>query len=289
MRKVLKWSGIVLGTILVFVVVAGVAAFFVGSSKVGAVYDVQTASLTIRSDSATLARGAHLAAIHGCTDCHGADLSGSIMVDAPPFRLTASNLTKGAGGIGSTYTAEDFDRAIRHGVRKNGTALYIMPSAAFHNLSDEDAAAIIAHVQAAPPVDNVLPPTEVRAPGRLLVAAAALDPAFEVRTGRARTAAPAVAATAEYGEYLASVTCQYCHGSDLRGAQPPMPESLYAPDLAAAGQWTLDQFKHALRTGERPDGKPAMQQEFMPYKLTAHMTDVELEALHKYLATLLDA
>ena len=260
-----------------------------GGTRIGTTDQVQTAVLDVRTDSVTLARGEHLVAINGCTDCHGENLGGAVMVDEPPFRVTASNLTSGAGGIGSEYTAADFDRAIRHGVRKDGRSLLIMPSAAFHGLSNEDAAAIIAYLQQVPPVDNELPATEIRTPGRILVAAAMIDPAFEVRTEPARSApAPPAGPTAEYGEYLASITCQYCHGADLRGGQPPMPDAPPAPDLAASGQWNLDDFKHALRTGERPGGKAAMNPEFMPYVITSHMTDAELEALHGYLATLLE-
>lgn len=290
MRRFFKWAGVALGAVVLLLLVLVAAGYFVGSSKLSATYAVQTAALTVEPDSATLARGVHLVNINGCRDCHGEDLSGKVMVDEPPFRISASNLTSGAGGIGDEYTAEDFDRAIRHGIKKSGLPVFIMPSAAFHGLSNEDAAAIIAYVQQIPPVDNMLPTTEVRVPGRLLVAAAQIDPTFEVRTEPARsTPAPEAGPTAEYGEYLASITCQYCHGSDLRGGVPPMPDAPPAPDLAAAGQWTLEEFKHALRTGERPSGKAAMDPEFMPIGLTNKMTDADLEALHSHLAELLNS
>lgn len=289
MRRFLRWTGLVLAAVIVLIIVAAAAAYYIGGTRLATVYSVQTASLVVNADSTTLARGKHLVDINGCADCHASDLSGKVIVDEPPFRIVAPNLTAGEGGIGSDYGTGDFDRAIRHGVKKDGRSLLIMPSAAFHNLSDDDAAAIIAYLQQVPPVDNTIPATEVRVPGRFLVAAALFDPAFEVRTAAARsTPAPEMGPTAAYGEYLASVTCQYCHGSDLRGAIPPMPGSPPAPDLAASGQWSLDAFKHALRTGERPAGKAPMDPEFMPYQITSHMTDVELEALHAHLASLLE-
>lgn len=277
MTRALRWLGMGLAGLVVLVLLLAASAYAVGSSRLGRSYEVQTASLAIPTDSAALARGAHLARINGCVDCHGADLSGTVFVDAPPFRVVASNLTSGRGGVGSRYSAADFDRAIRHGLRPDGTALFIMPSAAFHGLSDDDAAHLIAYVQSVPPVDNELPPTEFRTLGRIL-SAFAIDPALEVRTAPARASAPAVAPSAEYGAYLASVTCAHCHGQDLRGAQPPMADSPPAPDLAGAGRWSFDVFARTLRTGITPDDRQ-LDPEFMPWSITANMTDDELRAL----------
>ncbi|MDX1531079.1 MAG: hypothetical protein R3362_06100, partial [Rhodothermales bacterium] len=84
-----------------------------------------------------------------------------------------------------------------------------------------------------------------------------------------------------------SITCAYCHGADLRGAQPPIPESPPAPDLATAGGWPLDLFVDVVRTGQMPGGRE-LDPEFMPIALTAAMTDDELTAIHTHLATLAD-
>src|SRR5690606_21794416 len=176
-----------------------------------------------------------------------------VFADAPPFRMVASNLTRGRGGVGAIYDAVDFDRAIRHGVRPDGTSLFLMPAAGYHGLSDDDAAHIIAYLMNIPPVDNELPEREIRPLGRIL-AVVNLDPAMEVSLEPARATAPPPSASAEYGEYQVSVTCAHCHGADLRGAQPPNPDSPPAPDLAVAGQWDLATFQQTLRTGVRPDG-----------------------------------
>ena len=284
MRKFIKWAGLGVGVIVVLILLAGGVMYFIGSANVDRSYEVEAAQLDIPSDSASLAHGEHVLNINGCRDCHGQNLGGEVMIDAPPFRVVAANLTSGAGGLGGRYSAEDFDRAIRNGVRPNGRPVLIMPSAAFHNMSDEDAAAMIAYIQNLPPVDNELPPTEVRVPGRIM-SAALMDPAFEVRTTRARAGAPEAGPTREYGEYLASITCAYCHGEDLRGAQPPIPDSPPAPDLAAAGQWPLDQFKATLRTGVRPSGEK-IDEKHMPISFTKNMKESDLEALHAYLSTL---
>lgn len=258
--------------------------YLVGSFRLGRQYDVETADLTIPEDSASIARGAHLARTNGCTDCHGPALGGQVFADAPPFRVVASNLTSGEGGVADRYDARSLDRAIRHGIRYDGRPLFIMPSAAFHGLSDEDAADLIAYLQNLPSVDNVLPQTEFRTLGRIM-SAFALDTEMEVRTGAARSVSPAPGPTAEYGEYLTSITCTYCHGADLRGSQPPNPDSPLAPDLARAGQWSFEELEQALRRGVTPSGA-TLNPEFMPWTFTATMMDEELRAIHAHLATL---
>lgn len=277
----LKRIAIGFGLLVVVLLVAIAAAYAVGSSRVNQIHEVQTARLAIAADSATVARGEHLVAINGCRDCHGQDLSGQVFADAPPFRVVAANLTPGKGGIGARYTAEDFDRAVRHGVKPDGRSVFIMPSAAYHQgLSDADMAAMIAYLQQLPPVDNELPQTEVRPLGRIL-SAGPVDPTFEVNLAPARAEAPAPAPTAAYGAYLAA-TCAYCHGASLEGMErPPNPDSPAAPPLAAAGRWSVDEFKSTLRTGVTPGGKE-LDPKFMPWTFMAHMTDTELEALYAH-------
>lgn len=283
----IKRIAIGLGLLLGVLLVAIAGAYAVGSTKASRTYDVQTARLVVTADSATIAHGEHLVAINGCRDCHGEDLSGQVMGDAPPFLIVAPNLTSGKGGVGAHYVADDFDRTVRHGVKPDGRAVIIMPAAAYHNICDEDMAAMIAYLQQLPPVDNELPRTEMRAMGRLL-SAGPFDPAFEVNTAPARATKPPVAPTAEYGAYLAAI-CAYCHGADLQGmVQPPDPDSPPAPSLAAVGQWTEDEFKTTLRTGVTPSGRE-LNPRFMPWSMTARMTDVELEALHAHFATLVPA
>lgn len=271
--------------VLVGVVVA--VAYVVGGARLNQTFEVEPASLVIPDDSASIAHGEYLARIHGCADCHAENFSGKVMVDAPPFRVVASNLTSGAGGIGGEYDETELDAVIRHGIRPDGRPVFIMPSAAFHSLSDDDAAALIAFLRQVPPVDNELPATEIRPLGRLM-SAFAIDPTMEVRQARAgpRSLTPERGATPEYGRYLASITCAYCHGEDLRGMQPPMPDAPFAPDLGArAGEWSHEEFVATLRTGTTPEGR-ALDPEFMPYRMTAQMDEADLDALYLYLSSL---
>ena len=283
MRKVLKWVAYTVGGLVVLLLVAGAALYVIGGSKMGQTHEVQATALPIPTDSASVARGEHLVLTNGCRLCHGPQLAGQVMIDAPPFRVVASNLTRGRNGIGSTYTDADWERVIRHGIKPDGRPVVIMPAAGYHHLADEDAAALIAYLKTIPPVDNdTLGATQFRAMGRILVGAGQFDPAFEVRTGRSPASRPPAGPTAEYGRYLASVPCAYCHGENLKGAQPPEPGAPFAPALSAASAWPLDAFRTFLRTGTRPDGSRVNAQ-FMPIEMTRHYTDEEVAALHAYL------
>jgi cytochrome c553 len=114
------------------------------------------------------------------------------------------------------------------------------------------------------------------------MAAFLLDPAMEVRVEPARATRPPVGPTAEYGEYLVSGVCAYCHGEDLQGTQPPNPDSPPAPSLATAARWSFEEFERALRTGETPGGR-RLDPEFMPIAFTNQYNGTEMAALHAHL------
>jgi mono/diheme cytochrome c family protein len=159
-----------------------------------------------------------------------------------------------------------------------------MPSADYLGFSDEDVDALIAWFRAAPPVDRELPPKQIGPLGRVLVVAGLLDPlaAEHIDHAAIRPAAPPEGATAEYGAYLAAM-CAGCHGRDFAGgliAGPP--GSPVSPNLtpheSGIGNWTHAEFERALQYGQRPDGR-IMQNEVMPWSVTASMTDEERMAL----------
>ena len=282
MRTALKWTGIVVGSLLVLVVIAGFVVSRVGASKIAEVHDVPVEPLAIPTDSAALARGAHLAGIYGCQDCHGEGLAGQVMSEEGPFRLVAPNLTP--AGIGGEYEPEDWDRAVRHGVGVDGTALFVMPSGAYHGISDAEAADLIGYLEALEPVENDLPPMEYRLMGRLL-AAGPLDIASGVHPEPTPASSPAPGATVAYGQYVVDMMCAYCHGEDLMGAPSEQPGAPEVPGLMAAGLWSPEEFHQTLTTGVTPAGKQ-MDPQVMPWTATARMTHAEREGLRLYLAQL---
>ena len=107
-----------------------------------------------------VARGEHLVKTRvGCNGCHGPDMGGKVLIDQTLVGYWAApNLTSGAGSVTREFTAADWDRAIRHGVRHTGQSSS-MPSIEFVNLSDHELSDIVAYVQSRPPVDRTQKPS----------------------------------------------------------------------------------------------------------------------------------
>lgn len=282
----LRIIGLVLGALLV----AGSGVYVASNARLRQSYTVPVASLAIPTDEATIERGQHLAvAVTHCTGCHGPSLAGQIMIDAPPFQIVASNLTRGQGGVGSSFGDDDWVRAIRHGVRPDGSPLMIMPSDDYHQLSEADLAAIIAYVKSVPPVDNMLPATTLRPLGRVLLLAGQLNvlSAAKIDHAAALPAPVAVGATAAYGGYLAAAGgCQACHGGNLAGGVVPDGSNIHAPAITAAGlsNWSEADFVRAMREGVTPDGRRLAA--IMPWRAVGQLSDDELRALWRYLQSL---
>lgn len=164
-------------------------------------------------------RGAHLAtAVLSRTLCHGSDLGGALYVDAGLIgRIVGPNLTRGRGGRGNQLTTDDWVRARRHGVRRNGTSLIVMPSEVNVHLSEVDLAAVIAYMRRLPDVDRELPTSRFCPLGRARLAAGRLNILVAEKTPDippARNIAPEV--TPEYGRYLNAHTMAFPLG-EIRG------------------------------------------------------------------------
>jgi cytochrome c553 len=289
--RFLKVIGRVLLVFVAAVFVIGLVLGFLGGRKADERHEIPGSVLlsSAPDDAAAIARGAHWASILGCRDCHGEDLQGKVMVDVPPFRAAPSNLTPGAGGVGASYKAADWDRAVRYGVKPDGRAVFfMMPSTLYHGLADGDMADLAAFLSSLAPVDHELPPSELRMPGKIIAGAGGLDPAVEVSSAdRAREPAPPLAsrgATAEFGRYLASITCVECHGQELAGGRHPDPAGPPAPSLEAAAGWSADEFRLAATLGVAPGGCPG-DPEWMPWPAFQHMTADEVEALRSHVKT----
>lgn len=294
MKRWVRRLGIgVLGLVL-FVGLAGAGLYGVSGRALSKTYDIQPAPVVVPTDAEAVARGERLvAAITKCTECHGANMQGQVLVDDPVFaRFVPPNLTSGRGGVAGNYkTDADWVRAIRHGVRPDGTALVFMPSNEYYHLTDADLGDLIAWIKALPAQDNVLPPQAYGPILRGLVAAGKVPPLpAEVIDHDAPRPAPVPAGpTAEYGRYLSEVGgCTGCHKPNLAGGKDAFgpPGTPYPANLTPAGRlgtWTEEDFRRALRTGKRPDGSTI--DPFMPWTYTAKMTDDEIRAVWLYLQT----
>lgn len=117
-----------------------------------------------------LQRGEYLASISGCHDCHtpgafyGApdfkrQLSGSEVGWRGPWGVSyASNLTPDLEtGLG-TWTNVEIERALRSGVRKDGSPILPpMPWPNFSRFTPDDMGSLIAYLKSLPPIKHKVP------------------------------------------------------------------------------------------------------------------------------------
>jgi cytochrome c553 len=290
MKRVLKVLGYIVGTLVVLILAAVGGVYAVTSSHMGKSYDKTVETIPIPTDPASIARGQHLTESVGkCAACHGDNLAGKLVMDAPVFaRLTSSNLTSGKGGIGATYTDADWVRSLRHGVGPSGKPLIFMPSEAFTHFSDADLGAIIAYMKTVPAADMPVAPQKTIGPiARMIYLAGkfALVPAELIDPNTSRAAVPE-GTTAAYGAYLAKTGgCTSCHGASLSGGS--MVEQVKVLNLTRGGEvgkWSESDFINAIRTGRRPDGR--VLSSVMPWPFMKGLTDDELHAYWAYIQSL---
>src|SRR6187549_2209858 len=102
--RIVKVLGIVVGAALALAILAIGALYVVSSHRMRRHYALQAEQVAVPTDPDELRRGAHIAMVRGCTDCHGADLTGKVFIDDVMLgTFYTPNLTGGAGGIGRTF------------------------------------------------------------------------------------------------------------------------------------------------------------------------------------------
>src|SRR5215831_13372356 len=286
-RSVVRWGVRILAGTLALVLTAAVGVYGYSSVRMARHFTVPAHPIALRTDSATLATGKRLATVRGCIDCHGATLGGTVMFDdAVIGRLAAPNLT--LGGRGAALDTLDWERAIRHGVRRDGSALRIMPAQEFTTIADDEIAAIVSYIRSVPAVTSTQPSPRVGPLIRVLYLAGQVKllAAEEIDHTKAHASHMEPEPTARYGEYQAS-GCTGCHGPTLSGGKIPggPPDWKPAANITPAGigRYSEADFMRVLRQGKRPDGSPV--DSLMPWRLTKSMTDVELKAIYAYLRT----
>jgi cytochrome c553 len=136
-------------TILLILIALGVATVYVWSQLLlNNKYNIPMNKISVSYDEASIREGARLVRIEHCLQCHGEKATSRIVetIDHEVL-LVAPNITT----INSIYTDEELERLIRHGVKKNGTSVFFMPSNMYYELKDEAVAKIIAYLRTLKP------------------------------------------------------------------------------------------------------------------------------------------
>jgi mono/diheme cytochrome c family protein len=289
MKKLLKWAAGIVVALVVLVLAAGAVGWQMAASKMARRVEVAPHPVAYTEDAQSLERGKYLFESRGCVDCHGAGGGGRMFVDNGDLRIAGPNIT--SGGVTAQYKPEDWERAIRHGVKPTGRAIMIMPSEDYNRFTDVDLAALVSYVRKLPAqkggeaIVQLPPPVRVLYGfGMIKDAAAKIDhtlpPAQPVEAG----------VNVKHGAYVANM-CIGCHGEHLSGGKIPGGP----PDWPAAANLTPGEgsvmtarykdpaaFIAMLRSGKRPDGSKIA---VMPFESLAKLNDVDAQALHAFLLT----
>jgi mono/diheme cytochrome c family protein len=220
------------------------------------------------------AEGAHLAAVYGCTDCHGDDLRGRRFPHPDPFRMvTSANLTQKA----KVYSDADFARVIREGLTPAGYSVEFMPSNAFVRMTDPEVAAIVSYIRGMPA--GGVDPVEWRPgwKGYWQLATGKFPPGQNFMADARRLAPRDEGPATAEGRHLVSVACSECHGADLTG-QKGGP-----PDLVIAGAYDPGDFRRLMKTGVAAGGRELGMMSPTARKRFSHFTEGEVEAIRLYL------
>lgn len=290
--RVLKVLGILLGLLALgggSYVYMQCSAFDASMAKV---YDVPVPNLSRSTDPAVIARGDHLVhslAACGVSDCHATDLGGGHVVDIGPVgKMAAPNIT--GAGLGAAYSDGELARIIRHGIKKDGRSVRLMPAQDLAWLPDSDVVAIVSYIRTVPNVDRPNGVTSVGTLGKVLDRQDKFhwDVARMIDHAKVESP-PAPEPTAAYGGYLGRL-CTGCHGEHLSGgpipgAPPSIPVPLnLTPDPTGLGDWSFEDFDKLMKTGVRKSGRKL--DPFMPVESWKNFDDTEMHALWAYLRTL---
>ena len=262
---------------LVLALLAALAAFvyLVSEAHITARYTLPSSIMRPAKAPGAVRRGAHLAMIYGCADCHTARgrpaFTGNTLHVRPGLTLAAANLRRFLKDRGPGL----FDIALRRALTPGALAIWDMPSNAYVYMSDQDIEALLAYFASLPVIGPRPSGMSFSFRARLAVLAGTLRPANPYDLGRRgpRELGPAY----DGGRYLAMMSCSGCHGADLDGK----PD--HAPDLRIIRAYDRSQFFALLRQGVVPAGREAPVMAKLAKRRFQAFRDYEINALYDYL------
>ncbi|HEX3945694.1 MAG TPA: c-type cytochrome [Rhizomicrobium sp.] len=275
MRRFWKWVGIALGGIALFAL-AAVAYVYVASEQIiGKRYPLAPSHVHASTNPTVIALGKHLVRPYGCADCHRPNLQGTFI---PDFGVSSRNLTR----LAATFSDADFDRAIRKGLRPNGTSVAeAMPADAFQYMPDGEVTAIISYIRSLKPAGADIPSPSF-----------GLLPRVGVLAGKAHTDAywfgtqkRALDLGLHYarGREIAMSACGECHMTALTGGPEGIPGPR-PPDLSLVASYERADFLKFMHTGKAAGNRELPMMSAVARVRISHLSDVELNQLYDYLA-----
>jgi cytochrome c553 len=274
MKRIAQWALGVLAGCVALALLAGAFAWLASESVIERHYPLLSIDVPVSDKPAVLARGFHLAKVTGCFGCHGDDLRGGrVLQKLPHFRIRAANLTLSLKALGD----EQFARALRDGLKPDGTSLWLMPSEDYVYMSNADIAALVSYVHTLPAGGREWPAPKFRRGGRIAILTGELEPTAMRLTeaGSSLNLGPRY----EGGRYLARISCAACHGLDLSGT----PDGR-VPNLTVLSHYSLRDFFELMRKGEARDHRRLAVMKDLAKPRFSDFKDYEVMALYDYLS-----
>lgn len=248
-----------------------------------------------------IARGEALTVAGDCASCHTADpakpFAGGKRIDTPFGGIYAPNLTPDrATGLGA-WSDDDFYRALRFGVARDGSRYYpAFPYPNFTKLTRQDIFAIRAYLATLTPVSNAARAPELRWPFNYRFVMRGWNWLF-FKPG---ILMPDQAKSAEWnrGRYLVEgvAHCGACHtpksifGADKRGRAygGGRVAGMFAPRLDGAERsglksWSVEDVAEYLQSGRNAKSHAGELMSEVVLASTSKMSDADVRAIAVYL------
>ncbi|WP_421360454.1 molybdopterin cofactor-binding domain-containing protein [Agrobacterium rosae] len=246
----------------------------------------------------TLERGRQVFATGNCATCHTADgktaNAGGRAIETPFGTVYSTNLTSDPEtGLGR-WSFEAFERAMRHGISRDGHNLYpAFPYTSFARISDDDMLSLYAYLQTLAPVRQETPQARMIAPANIRSTLAVWNLLYHDST----PFQPDATQSGVYnrGKYLVKGAghCSACHAPrNIAGAEMPemtgaMIKGWYAPALSGpqpgAIGWNADTLFDYLRHGHSQNASASGPMAEVVASLTT-LPDDDIHAMAHYLA-----
>ncbi len=251
-------------------------------------------------DFAAVERGRYLANAADCGSCHtipgGRPLAGGRPIETPFGVLVSPNITPDREtGIGA-WSDQEFDVALREGIRRDGKHLYpAMPYPYFARMSRQDVKDIRAYLSTVAPVHNAV--VSDRLPFPLNIRAAMIAWNRLYFTPGEFHAQPSKSEEWNRGAYLVQGPghCGACHtpktilGGDKTSAslQGYTLQGWVAPDITSGdgplAPWSVDDLAQYLKTGHNRFAAAAGLMGEVVDLSTSKLSDPDIKAMATYL------
>jgi mono/diheme cytochrome c family protein len=257
-------------------------------------------------------QGEYLARAGDCVACHtakgGKPFAGGLPMETPIGTIYSTNITPDKTGLGD-YSFEDFDKAVRHGVAKNGSTLYpAMPYPSYARVSESDMQALYAYfMKGVEPVAQVNKDSDIPWPLSMRWPLAGWRWMFapKVEDYKAQAGADPVISR---GAYLVEGLghCGACHtpraltmqekslsatdGSTFLSGSAPLEgwiaKSLRGDHKDGLGSWSEEQLVQFLKTGRSDRSAVFGGMSDVVVHSMQYMSEEDLTAIARYLKSL---